>query len=149
MQHGTNTESDSNAPSLGLIEAARARIAGMAIRTPLIRLAHWGKTEIYLKLESLQPVGSFKIRGAANAVLSLSESERAAGVVTASAGNFAQGLGFVTQRLGVRTTAMVPDNAALSKLTALERLGVILEKVPFARWWEVVQDPRRDRKSVV
>jgi len=126
-------------PSLELIEAARGRIAGTALRTPLVRLAHPGDAEVYLKLESLQPVGSFKIRGAANAVLSLGGAARAAGVVTASAGNFAQGLGYVARRLGVQTTAMVPDNAATGKLRALEQLGVKLEYLPYAQWWEIVQ----------
>jgi threonine dehydratase len=128
-------------PSLQLVEAACHRIAGLALRTPLVRLAHPGATAIYLKLENLQPVGSFKVRGAANAILSSGESAWPAGVVTASAGNFAQGLGFVGRHLGIRTTALVPDKAARSKLRALEELGVTIERLPFVQWWDLVRDP--------
>jgi len=87
---------------LAMIEAARDRIAGAAIRTPLIRLpVRDTPAEIYLKLENLQPINSFKIRGAANAILLAPASERAKGLVTASAGNMAQGVAWMARELGV------------------------------------------------
>jgi len=128
-------------PSRSQVEAARERIADFAIRTPLVRLNSDGARPIYLKLEMLQPIGSFKIRCAANALLAQSAEIRAKGITTASAGNFAQGLGYVASRLGIRVKSLVPDSAAQSKLQALERLGVEVERVPFKQWWAVLQDP--------
>ena len=129
------------APSLAAVEAARKRIAGFAIRTPLVRLQHDGVAEIYLKLELLQPIGSFKIRGAANALLAMAEETRRRGVITASAGNFAQGLGYAAGQLGISITALVPETAAQSKLQALERLGVAIDRRPYAQWWSILQNP--------
>jgi threonine dehydratase len=129
------------APSEHAIEAARANISRVAVRTPLLQLDHDGPTPIYLKLEQLQPIGSFKIRGAVNALMSMSEESRRRGVITASAGNFAQGLGYAARKLGVTTTALVPDTAAQSKLLALERLGVEVERRPYAEWWSILEDP--------
>jgi threonine dehydratase len=123
------------------IEAARRRIAGIAARTPLVPLDHGGDQPIYLKLELLQPVGSFKIRCGANAVLVMDPAIRSRGVVTASAGNFAQGVGFAARRLGISATAVVPDTAARSKLEALRSLGVDIETVPHAAWWRILEDP--------
>jgi threonine dehydratase len=130
-----------SAPSLAAVEAARKRIAGWITRTPLVRLQHDGLAKIHLKLELLQPIGSFKIRGAANALLSMPEETRQRGVITASAGNFAQGLGYVANVLGVPTTALVPETTAHSKLHALERLGVTIERRPYAQWWSILQNP--------
>lgn len=141
MTGQSTAESIQQAPSLQAIQQARARIVGLAARTPLTRLQHPGAREIYLKLEQLQPIGSFKIRCAANALLSMSEERRNAGVVTASAGNFAQGLGYVARRLGLRATALVPETAARSKLEALERLGVTIEPRPYAEWWSILENP--------
>ncbi|HEX7115113.1 MAG TPA: pyridoxal-phosphate dependent enzyme [Steroidobacter sp.] len=129
------------APSKQAIETARANISGFAVRTPLLELDHDGPAQIYLKLEQLQPIGSFKIRGAVNALMSMSEESRRRGVITASAGNFAQGLGYAARKLGVTTTALVPDTAAQSKLLALERLGVQVERRPYAEWWSILEDP--------
>lgn len=124
---------------LAEIEAAATRIAGAAIRTPLVRLnVEDAPAEIYLKLENLQPIGSFKIRGAAN-VLALAGSEALQeGVYTASAGNMAQGVGWMARRLGVPFSVVVPDHAPATKLAAIERLGGSIVKVPFDDWWHVI-----------
>ena len=124
---------------LAEIEAARDRIAGAAIRTPLVRLnVEDAPAEIYLKLENLQPIGSFKIRGAAN-VLALAGSEALQdGVYTASAGNMAQGVGWMARRLDVPFSVVVPDHAPATKLAAIERLGGSIVKVPFDDWWHVI-----------
>jgi threonine dehydratase len=111
----------------------------MAIRTPLVRLNHDDpEREIYLKLENLQPIGSFKLRGAANALAVVPADELRNGVWTASAGNMAQGVAWMARRLRVKCTAVVPDHAPESKLSALSRLGASIEKVPFDRWWEIL-----------
>jgi len=124
---------------LAEIEAAATRIAGAAIRTPLVRLnVEDAPAEIYLKLENLQPIGSFKIRGAAN-VLALAGSEALQdGVYTASAGNMAQGVGWMARRLDVPFSVVVPDHAPATKLAAIERLGGSIVKVPFDDWWHVI-----------
>jgi len=127
------------APGLDEILAARDRIAGAAIRTPLIRL-HVEDTpaEIHLKLENLQPIGSFKIRGAANAMRLAPHGALARGVYTASAGNMAQGVAWNARRLGVSSTVVVPDHAPQTKLEAIERLGARIVKIPFDEWWRVI-----------
>jgi threonine dehydratase len=124
-------------------QEARERIAGLALRTPLLRLRAEGAGEIWLKLENLQPVGSFKIRCAANALIRRREIA-ADGVSTASAGNFAQGLAFAGQALGIAVRTYVPDTAARSKLEALERLGAIIEPVAYDRWWAMLASPPDD-----
>src|SRR5690348_9489919 len=103
--------------SLEEIRAARDHIAGAAIRTPLLRLnVEDAPAEIYLKLENLQPIRSFKIRGAANAMSPLSPDELQRGVWTASAGNMAQGVAWYARKLGVACTVVVPDTAPAAKL---------------------------------
>ena len=124
---------------LAEIEAARALIAGSVVRTPLVRLhVEDAPAEIYLKLENLQPINSFKIRGAANAVLLASASARARGLVTASAGNMAQGIAWMARELGVPATIVVPDHAPEAKIAAIERLGGRVLKVPYDAWWNVI-----------
>ncbi len=124
---------------LAEIEAARARIAGWVVRTPLVRLhVEDAPAEIYLKLENLQPINSFKIRGAANAVMLASASARARGLVTASAGNMAQGIAWMARELGVPATIVVPDHAPEAKIAAIERLGGRVLKVPYDAWWNVI-----------
>ena len=120
------------------IERARETIAGAAIRTPLVRLEVDGPAEIWLKLENLQPIGSFKIRGAVNAIRQASHVETAKGVVTASAGNMAQGVAWAARELGVPATVIAPESAPQTKLDAIERLGGTVVKVPYERWWEIV-----------
>jgi threonine dehydratase len=124
---------------LSEIEAARARIAGSVVRTPLVRLhVEDAPAEIYLKLENLQPINSFKIRGAANAVMLAPASARAKGLVTASAGNMAQGIAWTARELGVPATIVVPDHAPEAKLAAIERLGGRVLKIPYDAWWNVI-----------
>ena len=124
---------------LAAIEAARERIGGAAIRTPLLRLRiDDAPADIYLKLENLQPIGSFKIRGATNAVLLAPPSDRAAGLVTASAGNMAQGVAWTARELGVPATIVVPEHAPEAKLSAIKRLGGQVRKLPYDDWWNVI-----------
>lgn len=121
------------------IRAARERIANSILRTPLVRLnlADW-PAEIYLKLENLQPIGSFKLRGAGNAIARATPAQLAQGVYTASAGNMAQGVAWNAQRLSLPCTCIVPDHAPEAKLAAIARLGARIIKVPFAEWWQVI-----------
>jgi threonine dehydratase len=124
---------------LAEIEAARERIAGAAIRTPLVRLhVQDAPAEIYLKLECLQPINSFKIRGATNAIMLATAAERAKGLVTASAGNMAQGVAWAARTLGVSATIVVPEHAPEAKLAAIERLGGRVLKLPYDDWWNVI-----------
>ena len=125
--------------SLAAIEDARRRIANAAIRTPLVRL-NVPDTEIYLKLENLQPIGSFKIRGAANAIARLSKEELERGVVTASAGNMAQGVAWCARRLGIPCTVIAPSTAPDAKIDAIERLGGRVIKVSFDEWWRAFEE---------
>jgi threonine dehydratase len=124
---------------LSAIEAARKRIEGAAIRTPLVRLhSADAPAEIYLKLENLQPVNSFKIRGATNAVALASPDQYAKGLVTASAGNMAQGVAWAARAVGVPATIVVPEKAPEAKLAAIERLGGQVRKLPYDDWWNIL-----------
>jgi threonine dehydratase len=120
------------------IERARRVIDGVAVRTPLIRLDVDADAEIHLKLETLQPVNSFKIRGAGNAVLQATDDELRDGVLTASAGNMAQGIALAARLRGVPATIVVPDHAPAAKLDAIARLGGHVIKVPYDEWWQVL-----------
>jgi threonine dehydratase len=120
--------------SLAAIEEARRAIASHAIRTPLLRM-NAAPAEIYLKLENLQPIGSFKIRGAANAIARLAPEQLERGVVTASAGNMAQGVAWCARSLGIPCTVIAPETAPETKINAIERLGGRVIKVSFADWW--------------
>lgn len=124
---------------LAEIEAARTRLEGLTVRTPLVRLnVDDVEPEVYLKLENLQPIGAFKIRGAANAMALADPEALAAGVWTASAGNMAQGVAWNARRLGLPCSVVVPDHAPKAKLQPLERLGASITKVPFERWWQII-----------
>jgi len=128
---------------LAEIEAARQRIAGSAVRTPLIHLPlDDAPAEIWCKLENLQPIGSFKIRGATNAILKAPPGARAAGLVTASAGNMAQGVAWAARDLGLPATIAVPEHAPEAKLGAIERLGGRVLKMPYEDWWQVIVSSR-------
>ncbi|HEX4062080.1 MAG TPA: pyridoxal-phosphate dependent enzyme [Streptosporangiaceae bacterium] len=130
---------------LAEIEAARDRIAGAAVRTPLLRLqAGDGPAEIYVKLENLQPINSFKIRGAVNAVRQAPAALRSKGLVTASAGNMAQGVAWTARSFGVPATIVVPEQAPQAKLAAIERLGGRVIKRPYDDWWNVIVEGRAD-----
>ena len=126
---------------LEAIRAAQERIAGSAIRTPLIPLrGEDTPAEIHLKLENLQPIGSFKLRGAGNAMALAGREQLERGVYTASAGNMAQGVAWNARRLGIPCQVVVPDHAPEAKLAAIERLGARAIKVPFEAWWQVMVD---------
>ena len=130
-------------PNLEDIRAARTRIAGSAIRTPLLRLyVDDPAVELWLKLENLQPIGSFKLRGAGNAIGLLTPEALAKGVYTASAGNMAQGVAWNARRLGVPCTVVVPEHAPQTKLDAITRLGATIVRLPFDAWWQVIVDHR-------
>lgn len=127
-------------PSLADIQAARQMIAGSAIRTPLIKLnLRDTPAEIYLKLENLQPIGSFKIRGATNAMAHLTPQTLSRGVLTASAGNMAQGVAWRARELGIPCTVVAPETAPDTKVKAIERLGGRVIKVPFEDWWRAFE----------
>ena len=132
-------------PTLAEISAARERIAGTAIRTPLLRLSpRAGEREIWLKLENLQPIGSFKIRGAASAIGLVPRDALARGVYTASAGNMAQGVAWCARGAGVPCAVVVPDTAPRAKLDAIEQLGARIIREPYERWWRVLVERRYD-----
>ncbi len=120
--------------------AARERIAGVVERTPLIPFE--GVDGIHLKLETLQPIRSFKVRGAANALGMLSPNELAAGVYTASAGNMAQGLAWAARKHGVPCSVVVPDGAPQTKLAAVRRLGAEIVSLAYDEWWNVLATHR-------
>jgi len=126
------------------IRAARETIRGAAIRTPLVRLEVDAPCEIWLKLENLQSIGSFKIRGAVNAVRRAGADAIAGGVVTASAGNMAQGVAWAAREARVPATIVVPDTAPRAKLDAIERLGGRVIPVPHDEWFQALVDSRYD-----
>ena len=118
------------------IRRAQEVLAGTVLRTPLVRLDEGP----YLKLENLQPIGSFKLRGALNAIGNASPEELEAGVVTASAGNMGQGVAWAARELGLPCSVVVPENAPEAKLSAIERLGGRIVKVSYERWWQTLTD---------
>ena len=120
-------------------EEARRNIAPIAFRTPLVLCNADRPPSLYLKLENLQPIGSFKIRGAANVIAHTPEEQLSRGLLTASAGNMAQGVAFCAQRLGVPATVIAPDTAPAAKTRAVERMGGRVIKVPFAKWWQTFE----------
>jgi threonine dehydratase len=122
------------------IRNAQQLLANRVRRTPLIRLTGDAPATVYLKLENLQPIGSFKLRGALNAMLQLLPSELRAGVVTASAGNMGQGVAWAARELEVPCTVVVPEGAAETKLAAIEYLGGRVVKVPYERWWQAIEE---------
>lgn len=128
---------------LEAIQNARKRISDLATRTPLVRLnLDDGPADIYLKLENLQPIGSFKLRGAGNALLSIPRANLQQGVYTASAGNMAQGVAWVARKLDIPCSVVVPDHAPRTKLDAIARLGGRVIKVSFDEWWQVLIEHR-------
>lgn len=131
----------SNSISLSDIQIARQNLTGKILRTPLIRYYDdRSDKEIYLKPENLQPIGSFKLRGAGNAIALASKDHLSNGIYTASAGNMAQGVAWNAKQLGIPCTVIVPDHAPQTKLDAIGRLGARYIKVPFSEWWQIVID---------
>jgi len=128
-------------PTLEDIETAREFIEDAVRPSPLLRLENvHSSADIYLKLECLQPIGSFKLRGALNAMRQLDGARLLEGVVTASAGNMAQGVSWAARRSGVRATVVMPDTAPTTKVRAVRRLGGEIVSVSWDRWWQVLQD---------
>src|SRR5438874_9930120 len=127
-------------PTLDDIRRAQETVSRSAIRTPLVQLnLADAPAEIYLKLENLQPIGSFKIRGAANAIAQLAPEQLRRGVLTASAGNMAQGVAWIARELGVPCTVVAPESAPETKIKAIERLGGRVIKVKFEEWWKAFE----------
>jgi threonine dehydratase len=130
------------AVSLSAVREAANYVYGAAIRTPLIRidLAHTDSPlpELYLKLELLQPIGSFKIRGAYNLVRQLPPEVLAQGVWTVSAGNAAQGVAFAAKQVGARCSVLVMDTAPDTKIRAIERLGATIVRASYDECWRAV-----------
>jgi threonine dehydratase len=132
--------------SLETIREAATRVYEAALRTPLVRLPTGaGDPEVYLKLETLQPIGSFKIRGAYNAVRRLPPGDLTEGVWTVSAGNAAQGVALAARRAGAGCSVLVMDTAPRTKLSAIERLGATIIKASFDECWRAVEDHHSDR----
>jgi threonine dehydratase len=131
-------------PTTDEIVEAYARISPPAVQTPLRRFdGYFGVDadrpatlrDVFLKLETTQPIGSFKIRGAANAIASAPADALANGVWTASAGNMAQGVAWVARERGIPCRVVVPEHAPKAKLDAITKLGAEFEKVSFDEWW--------------
>jgi threonine dehydratase len=126
------------------VRAARERIASTVVRTPLVRLHVDAPAEIYLKLENLQPINSFKLRGATNAIAMLSRDAFTDGVYTASAGNMAQGVAWGARALGVPCTVIMPDSAPSTKVDAVRRLGAEIVFLPYDEWWATLVNHGRE-----
>jgi threonine dehydratase len=120
------------------IRRASERLGDAVLRTPIVRLDE----RIWLKLENLQPIGSFKLRGALSAVRAAAPDELRDGVVTASAGNMAQGVAWAAREAGVRARVVAPETAPRAKLDAVERLGGEVILVPHEVWWQTMVDRR-------
>ena len=134
----------SRAISLETIRAAAPRVYAAAVRTPLVQLTSGSpdqpiRPEIWLKLETLQPIGAFKIRGAANAIASLTPDETRDGVWTVSAGNAAQGVALAAKRAGISCSVLVMDTAPAAKLDAIRRLGAEVVQAPYDECWQAVE----------
>ena len=126
--------------TLDEIRAARERIRNIVVRTPLVRLRHdTAAPEIWLKLETLQPINAFKIRGAANAVALLSPAERQKGVWTISAGNAGQGVAFAAREAGIASTVVAIETAPETKLERMRNLGARIVKAPFDACWRAME----------
>jgi threonine dehydratase len=136
------------------IRAAASTIYGAAVRTPLVRLElpdsdapGLANAELYLKLEALQPIGSFKIRGAFNAIRQLTPGQLADGVWTVSAGNAAQGVALAARRAGARCSVLVVETAPETKIRAIERLGATIVRASYDECWRTVESHTSDRMT--
>ncbi len=132
------------APTIDDVRRARDRIKDAAVRTPLLPVEQdAGGARVHLKLENLQPIGSFKLRGALNKMLAAPRASLADGVYTASAGNMAHGVAWAARSLGVAATVFVPDSAPQTKTDAVKRLGATVVPVPYDEWWQIMQNHGR------
>jgi threonine dehydratase len=136
---------------LAAVEEAATAVYAAAVRTPLVRLDlpfafdAGTRPEVYLKLECLQPIGSFKLRGAYNAVRRLGREALADGVWTVSAGNAAQGVAFAARIVGVPCSVLVMDTAPETKVRAIERLGATIVRATYDECWRTVEAHGSDR----
>jgi threonine dehydratase len=126
-------------PTIDAIEAARSRIARTIVRTPLLELQGTTGPRVFLKLENLQPINSFKLRGAANAVAMLDPQKRALGVWTISAGNAGQGVAYAARAAGVPCTVVVMDTAPETKMARMRALGAKIVKASWDECWEALE----------
>lgn len=135
--------------SLATVQDAASRVYATAVRTPLIRLdpIQRGGPEIFLKLEIFQPIGSFKLRGAANAIGKLPPEALADGVWTVSAGNAAQGVALAAREAGTRASVLVMDTAPATKIANIERLGATIHRAPYDECWRAVEEHRSERMT--
>ncbi|MDX1390350.1 MAG: pyridoxal-phosphate dependent enzyme, partial [Acidobacteriota bacterium] len=131
---------------LRAIESARTRIMDAAVRTPLLPVELDG-CRIWLKLECLQPIGSFKIRGAANAMSLADPTLLAEGVYTASAGNMAQGVAFAARNRGIPCRVIVPDTAPRTKVSAICDLGATVVSLRWDEWWTIIREHGRQGET--
>jgi len=129
-------------PAIGLdeVRAAAGSIRGEAIRAPLLPLEVDSTADIHVKLENLQRMGSYKLRGALNSVAALEPERLADGLSTASAGNMARAVAWLARRHGVPATMVVPDSAPAAKLELVRSLGARVIRVPFAEWWHTMEE---------
>jgi threonine dehydratase len=135
---------------LAAVDDAATAVYAAAVRTPLVRLDlpfadGTPRPEVYLKLECLQPIGSFKLRGAFNAVRQLSPAALAEGVWTVSAGNAAQGVAFAARLVGAPCAVMVMDTAPETKIRAIERLGATIVRATYDECWQTVESHGSER----
>src|SRR5579864_7637293 len=131
--------------TLDEIRAAQKRIAATIVRTPLVRLElGTGFPDIRLKLENLQPINAYKLRGAANAVAMLSDTERKRGVWTISAGNAGQGVAYAARQAGVPCSVVVIETAPVAKIERMKALGAKLVPVPYEVAWKALEDRAYD-----
>jgi threonine dehydratase len=142
-----STTAPERAIPLAAIRDAATAVYGAAIRTPLVRLELPDGPELYLKLEVLQPIGSFKIRGAYNVVRQLPPETLRGGVWTVSAGNAAQGVGFAARKVGARCSVMVMDTAPETKIRAIERLGAAIVRASYDECWRTVESHGSSRMT--
>jgi threonine dehydratase len=130
---------DVTAITIDAIEAARSRIAGVIVRTPLLELQGTTGPRVFLKMESLQPINSFKLRGAANAVAILDAEKRALGVWTISAGNAGQGVAYAAHKAGVPCTVLAIETAPETKISRMRTLGARVVKASYDACWEALE----------
>jgi threonine dehydratase len=135
--------------SVDAVREAATRIYSVAVRTPLIRLDPIDRRapEIFLKLEIFQPIGSFKLRGAANAIARLPASALAEGVWTVSAGNAAQGVALAAREAGARASVLVMDTAPALKIANIERLGATIHRATHDECWKAVEEHASNRMT--
>jgi threonine dehydratase len=147
---GRSLTSELALPSSAQVAEARQNLRGIAVRTPLLKLkAATADANIYIKLENLQPWGSFKIRPAVNALRTRDPKLLERGVLTASSGNFGQGLAFAAREIGVQATIVMPEGAAQTKANALLELGARVIRKPFDEWWAVLTGRRCEGENGV